>query len=53
MMVMITSAAFGPLSLAALQQYSGGYTLGLTLMTSLPVLAIVVIAFARPKPAYT
>lgn len=50
MMVMITSAAIGPLPLAALQQYAGGYTLGLTLMASLPVLAIVIIAFARPKP---
>jgi MFS family permease len=53
MMVMITSAAIGPLPLAALQQATGGYTLGLTLMASLPILAVVTILFARPTRAYS
>ncbi len=52
MMVTITSAAISPLPLAALQQYAGGYTLGLTLMASLPIMAMVIMAFARPEPAY-
>jgi MFS family permease len=48
-MVGITSAAIGPLPLAALQEATGNYTLGILLMAALPVLSIITIAFARPE----
>jgi MFS family permease len=48
-MVGITSAAIGPLPLAALQEHTGDYTLGILLMAVLPILSIITIAFARPE----
>jgi len=47
MMVSITSAAVGPLPIAYLHGMTGTYTLGLTLMAALPILAVVLISFAR------
>lgn len=49
MMVSITSAAIGPLPLAYLHGVTGSYTAGLAAMAALPVLAVVMISFARPE----
>ncbi|MGA7669623.1 MAG: MFS transporter [Nitrolancea sp.] len=51
MMVSITSAAIGPLPLAYLHGLTGSYTVGLAAMAVLPVLAVVMISFARPEEA--
>ncbi len=48
-MVMISAAALAPLPLAALQQASGGYTLGILSMAALPVLSIALVAMFRPS----
>jgi MFS family permease len=50
MMVGITSAAVGPLPVAYLQEQTGSYTLPILAMAMLPVLAVIAISFARPKP---
>ena len=50
MMVGITSAAIGPLPVAFLQEQTGTYTLPILLMALLPVLAVIAITFARPRP---
>jgi MFS family permease len=50
MMVGITGAAVGPLPVAFLQEQTGNYTLPILLMAVLPILAVIVISFAKPKP---
>lgn len=50
MMVGITSAAVGPLPMAFLQEQTGSYTLPILVMAALPILAVIAISFARPKP---
>lgn len=50
MMVGITSAAVGPLPVAYLQEQTGSYTVPILAMAALPILAVIVISFARPKP---
>jgi cyanate permease len=50
MMVGITSAAVGPLPVAYLQEVTGSYTVPILAMAVLPILAVIVISFARPKP---
>jgi MFS family permease len=50
MMVGITSAAIGPLPVAFLQEQTGAYTVPILAMAALPVIALVLIFFARPKP---
>lgn len=47
-MVMISASALAPLPLAALQQLSGGYTLGILAMAALPAASIALIAASRP-----
>ncbi len=47
-MVMISAAALAPLPLAALEQMSGGYTLGILAMAVLPVLSIALGSLSRP-----
>lgn len=47
--VTITGAAIGPLPLAVMQSLTGSYTAGLALLATLPVLAVITIAFARPQ----
>lgn len=49
MMVSITSAAVGPLPLAYLHGLTGTYSAGLIVMAALPILAVVMISFARPE----
>ncbi len=51
MMVSITSAAIGPLPIAYLHGLTGSYTIGLAAMAALPVLAVIMISFARPESA--
>ncbi len=50
MMVGITSAAVGPLPVAYLQEQTSSYTVPILAMAALPILASIVITFARPKP---
>jgi MFS family permease len=50
MMVGITSAAVGPLPVAFLHEQTGSYTLPILVMAALPILAVIAISFARPKP---
>ncbi len=49
MMVMITASALGPMPLAWLEAWTGGYSTGIVMMAVLPVLAIVTMALARPQ----
>ncbi len=51
MMVSITSAAIGPLPIAYLHGLTGTYSAGLAAMAVLPILAVVMISFARPESA--
>ncbi len=51
MMVSIASAAIGPLPLAYLHGVTGSYGVGLATMAVLPILAVVMISFARPETA--
>ena len=48
-MVMISAAALAPLPLAALHQFSGNYSLGLTFMAAIPVSCAVMLYFFDPK----
>jgi MFS family permease len=48
-MINIASAALAPLPLAALQQATGSYRLGLTLMAALPVLCGMLAVTIRPR----
>lgn len=50
-MVMISAAALAPLPLAALRQFSGDYSLGLTFMAAIPILCAVMLYFFDPKRA--
>jgi MFS family permease len=50
MMVGITSAAVGPLPVAYLQEQTQSYTVPILAMAVLPILAVIAISFARPKP---
>lgn len=50
-MVMISAAAVAPLPLAALQELSGGYALGLAVMSVIPVLCAVALYLFDPKRA--
>jgi hypothetical protein len=50
MTIGIAGAAVGPLPLALLQQGLGGFSGALAIMNVLPALAIVAVAFGRPRP---
>ena len=50
-MVSISAAALAPLPLAALQQLSGGYTLGLAVMAAIPVACAALATFFDPNRA--
>jgi MFS family permease len=51
-MLMISSAAIAPLPLAALQQLSGSYALGLGLFAIVPVICAVMLTRFNPKRAF-
>ncbi|MGD9890184.1 MAG: MFS transporter [Dehalococcoidia bacterium] len=51
MMVLISSAALGPLPLAALFQLTGSYTVGLTTMAGLPLVAAAVVSLLGGRAA--
>ncbi len=46
--IMISAAALAPLPLAAVQQATGRYTLGLALMAGVPVLCAALAMLAQP-----
>lgn len=50
-MVMISAAALAPLPLAAFRQLSGDYSLGLLVMTAIPVACAVMARLFDPKRA--
>ena len=45
----VAGAALGPLPLAGLQQLTDSFSVGIWLMTSLPLLAIATVLFVRPR----
>ena len=49
MMIGICGSAIGPFPLALLHDMTGSYSFGMLLMTSLPILSLLSIFFARPR----
>jgi hypothetical protein len=50
-MVMISAAALAPLPLAALRQFSGGYSLGLMVTAVIPILCVAMTRYFDPERA--